>query len=134
VKKNDIILRSVILAAVAGGSFFFLTAALRSPGILSRAYSGTSYPQVGVSLFWERDIVVVRVDDREERVPFSQSGSSPIYQEAIGRIPASERPPATTVRWSRVRRYWIPLTALSWWVLFRLWQPPRPYIEGGSVV
>ncbi len=132
-KSNDIILRSVILAVVAGGSLFFFTTALRSPASLSRAYSGTSYPQVGVSLFWERDVVVVRVDEREERVPLSQIATSPIYQEAIGRIPASELPAATTVRWSRVLRYWLPLTALTWWVLFRLWQPPRPYIEGGSV-
>jgi hypothetical protein len=129
-KNNDIMLRSVILAGVAGASLWFFTAALRAPAVLSRVSSGVSYPQVGVSLFWERSVVVVRVDDREERVPHSELSRSTIYQEAISRIPAGERPADTRVRWSRVLGYWLPLTALAWWVLFRLWQPPRSYVEG----
>jgi hypothetical protein len=128
-KSNDIMLRSVILAGVAGVSLWFFTAALRAPAVSS----GVSYPQVGVSLFWERSVVVVRVGDREEQVPHSELSSSAIYQEAISRIPAGDLPADTTIRWSRVLRYWIPVTALAWWVLFRLWQPPRPYVEGAHV-
>ena len=131
--SNDIMIRAVILAVVAGVSLWFFTAALRAPAVLSRITSGVDYPPVGVSLFWEQRVVVVRVDDREERVPDSELASSAIYQEAISRIPAGERPDDTKIRWSRVLRYWIPVAALSWVVLFRLWQPPRPYVEGGPV-
>jgi hypothetical protein len=124
VKSNDILLRSVLLAGVAGVSLWFFTAVFRTPAVLSRVSSGVSYPQVGVSLFWERNVVVVRVDDREERVPHSELSSSAIYQEAISRIPAGERPAETKIWWWRVLlRYWIPLIAFVWWVLFRLWQP-----------
>jgi hypothetical protein len=130
-KRNDITVKSAMLLGVAVLSLMFFASQSRRP--IYRSYTGHSYPPLGVSLFWEPDVVVVRVDDREERVPKSQLATTPIYQEAIARLPRSDRPALTEVRWIRVLRYWIPLTALSWWLLFRVWQPPRPYIEGGSV-
>jgi hypothetical protein len=132
-KSKDIMLRSAILVGVAGVALWFFTTTFRVPAVLSRVSSGVSYPQVGVSLFWERSVVVVRVDDREERVPLSELSSSAIYKEAISRIPAGERPADTRIRGSRVFLCWIAVTAFAWWVLFRLWQPPRPYVEGARV-
>ncbi len=130
-KRNDITVRSAILLGVAVLSLLFFASLLQRP--IYRSYTGHSYPSLGVSLFWEPDVVVVRVDDREERVPRSQLASSPIYQEAIARLPRRERPALSGVRWVRVMRYWVPLTVLTWWLLFRVWQPPRPHIEEGTV-
>jgi hypothetical protein len=130
-KRHDIRLRSAILAGVAVLSLLYLTSSLQHSAY--RPSSGVIYPQYGVSLFWEMDAVAVKVDDREERVPREQLGTSAIYQEAIARIPRDERPAVSEVRWGRVFRSWITLTALTWWLLFRVWQPQRPYIEGAAV-
>lgn len=78
-------------------------------------------------------MVAVRVDNREERVPKSQLESSPIYQEAINRIPRDNRPRMTEVHWRYVRRIWIPLLVFTWVFLFRVWQPMRPYVDGTKV-
>jgi len=80
-KRHDTILRGAILAGIAVLSLLFFSSVLRRPAY--RAFSGVSYPQYGVSLFWEIDTVVVKVDDREERVPKTQFASSAIYQEAV---------------------------------------------------
>jgi len=131
VKRSDIAVKWMILIGVAVLSLLFFASLLQRP--VYRSYTGISYPPLGVSLFWESDVVVVRVDDREEKVPKTQLANSPMYQEAIARLPRSERPAINEVRWTRVLRIWIPLTALTWWLLFRAWQPSRPYIEGGPV-
>jgi hypothetical protein len=133
VSSNDIKVRSIILAGVAGVSFWCLTAAWRAPAVDSRVSSGRFYPEAGVSFFWEQNAVVVRVDDREERVPYSQLSSSAFYQQAMARLPEGERPTDTHIRWSRVIRYWIPIVVIAWLVLFRLWLPLRPYVEGRPV-
>ena len=130
-KRHDIMLRGAILAGSVVLSLLFFTSALKRPAY--RPFSGVMYPQYGVSLFWEMDAVAVKVDDREEKVSKAQLAISAIYQEAIARIPRDERPAITEVRWGRVLRYWLPLSALSWWLLFRVWQPSRPYIEGATV-
>jgi hypothetical protein len=89
------------------------------------------FPKEGVMLVWERDTVVVKVDDREERVRRSDLATSPIYREALSRIPPSERPSLTQIRWRRLVFRWLAFTFITWWVVFRYWQPPRPYVEGG---
>lgn len=127
-KLHDMTMRAVILAGVAVLSLLVLASEFQRPAY--RPFSGVSYPLYGVTFFWEKDAVLVTIDGREERVPTAQLRGSPIYQEACARIPRSERPALTRVRWFRVFGIWFPLVALSWGVLFRVWQPRRPYVEG----
>jgi hypothetical protein len=129
-KLHDMTMRAAILAVVAVLSLLVLASAYQRP--VYRPFSGVSYPQYGVTFFWEMDAVLVTVDGREERVPTARLKDSAIYQEACARIPRGERPELTRVRWFRVLGNWFPLVALSWGVLFRVWQPRRPYIEGGK--
>jgi len=89
------------------------------------------FPNHGVALVWEGDTVVVKVDDREERVRRSDLAASPIYQEALSRIPPSARPSLTQIRWRRLVFRWLVFTFITWWVVFRYWQPRQPYLEGG---
>ncbi len=69
-KRRNIIVRISILCTVALVSLIFFVSMIRQP--VHRIFSGVSYPAIGVSLFWEPNMVVVRIDDREERVPTSQ--------------------------------------------------------------
>jgi hypothetical protein len=131
-KPQDKVTRAAILAGVAGLTLLVLASALQRPAY--RPYSGVSYPQYGVSFFWEMDAVLVTIDGREERVPTAKLRDSAIYQEACARIPRSDRPAITQVGWYRVFGRWLPLVVLSWWALFRVWQPRRPYVEGGKAV
>ena len=131
-KRNDIVIRSVIFACVAASSLWILTSLLRIP-THPWIYSGTFYPQAGVSLFWEPGAVRVQVDGREEKVALSNLAQSAIYQEAISRIPRDQRPATTRILWPRLFRLWIPITVAAWLLLFRAWQPLRPYIEGERV-
>lgn len=130
-KHHELQLKVVVLAGVAALSLLFLTSTLQRPA--HDSFSGLMYPQYGVTILWEVDAVAVTIDGREERVPKDQLANSPIYQEAISRIPRSDRPAISEVRWERVLRYWIPLNVLTWWLLFRGWQPSRPYMEGPRV-
>jgi hypothetical protein len=129
--RKDILIRFAILVAVALVSLLvFCSVFLR---LIDHSSSGVLYPGIGVKLFWESDAVLVSVDDRQERVPISQLTSSSIYQEAISRMLPADRPKYIEVHWSRVLRSWIPVTVFTWWLLFRVWQPPRPYIEGARI-
>lgn len=129
--RKDILVRSIILAGVVVMSFILLMSAYERPGRLSDG--GRLYPSQNVSLYVDGSFVVVKVDDREERVRIVEAEKSPIYQEALARIPHEDLPPLTSVRWRRVVRYLVIITALSWVVLFHLWQPLRPYTDGPLV-
>jgi len=125
---REIRLKVAIFAGVAVLSLPLLTSTLRRPTYGS--FSGIMYPQYGVMLLWKTDAVEVTVEGREECVPKAQLASSAIYQEAISRIPRADRPALTEVHWNRVFCCWAALNALTWHLLFRVWQPIRPYIEG----
>jgi hypothetical protein len=73
-----------------------------------------------------------RVDDREEEFPRGREDTSALYQQAMRRIASSihsgERYVAFS--WLRFVRWWVPAAALAYWLLFRVWQPRREYVEG----
>lgn len=120
-KHHDTLVRSLMLLAVGCLLWWLL-----SPSPYRSIYSnprGVAGPNGHVRVIWNRQTVVVSVDERTETVPQSDVKNSPIYQEAMLRLPPDIRPARAEPRWFSPSRYWIPLCALAWWFLFRVWKP-----------
>ena len=115
--RKDIILRSAILLLVAVLAWLLLASIFRRP------IWGMGYYRDGVTLFWNHDTVEVMMDGRHESVPRDQLESSRFYQEAVATIPPGELPRDTEMRLRSVRRWWTVVMGITWWLLFRVWQP-----------
>jgi hypothetical protein len=92
---------------------------------------------VGVSIIYNPNgTATVKVDDREQTIQKQELESSPLYNEAIKRISSHTTSrlgqPYQAFRPTRFIRWWLLPTIFFYVLVFHLWQPRRPYIEGGT--
>lgn len=81
-------------------------------------------PPINVTISWSRHDVRVAVDDRERTIPIDGMAESPLYKEAVDRIPLSLRSRFVAIEWSRVLVSAVIAGAVAWWIIFKLWRPP----------
>jgi len=131
-KRKDLPIRWAIFAGLGVIFFVLLSPFIYRPRI--RNYASVSLADIGVTIQsgGQPHTTYVKVDDREETFPRGQEDNSALYQEAMRRLASSthlgERYLAFS--WLRFIRWWVPAAALAYWLLFRVWQPRREYVEG----
>ena len=92
------------------------------------AEPGTRYEfphPINVTIEWSRKSVRVVVDERERTIPIDGMAESPLYKEAVDRIPLDDRSRFVAIEWSQVLASGALAGAVAWWIIFKLWRAPR---------
>lgn len=102
-----------------------------------RTSDSVTLEEVGVSItHTPNGDTTVKVDDREQTVPKHQLEASPLYKEAMlrmsSRISSRIGQPYPVFRLRRFIQGWVLPMAVLYVVMFHVWQPRKPYIEGGT--
>jgi len=131
-RGKGLLIRWGIFVVLGVGLFVLLSPFFYRPQIFSS--SSVNLSDVGVTLqSGDRPgTILVKVDDREETIPSTQLGNTPLSSEAMQRIDRNNRLGKRNIEFSRRRffRSWVPAMAVAYWLLFRVWQPRREYVEG----
>ena len=134
-KYKELIVRWALFAGMGVIFFVLLSPFIYRPRIRNSA--SVTLGDIGVTIQsgGQPRTTYVKVDDREETFSQGREDSSALYQEAMHRIASSthlgERYLAFS--WLRFIRWWVPAATLTYWLLFRVWQPRREYVEGARV-
>ena len=133
-KHKALLIRWLLLVVFGVVCFVLLSPLIYRPR--TRTSGSVTLSDVGVTIQsgGKPGTIYVKVDDREETIPRGQEESSELYREAMQRIASSTRLGEKYIAfsWGRFIRWWLPPTALAYWLLFRVWQPRRDYLEGQS--
>jgi hypothetical protein len=131
-KHKGLLIRCALLAVFGVALFVLLSPFIYRPRTRTSAIVTLSDVGVTIQSGSNPGTIHVKVDDREETIPRGQEERSALYREASQRIASNthlgERYIAFS--WFRFIRWWLPPIALAYWLLFRLWQPRRDYVEG----
>ncbi len=131
-KHKGLLVRWALFAVFGVVCFVLLSPLIYQ--VRTRTSASVTLSDVGVTIQSgdQSGTTYVKVDDREETIPRGHEEDSALYGEAMHRIASNTHVGEKYIgfSWFRFIRWWLPPAALAYWLLFRVWQPRRDYVEG----